>query len=178
MDKNQKIDWIIERHNSTNHMYDNYIPYKFHLQMVVEAFKKFKYLMPVTVWEDLELACWAHDTIEDTRVSYNDVKEVLGERVADIVYALSNEKGRNRKERANKKYYEGIVNTSGATFVKLCDRIANVQYSIVTGSRMFEMYKKENEHFLLSLGFEYGQGHPLAEMASYLEFELFKNEPK
>lgn len=178
MDKNQKIDWIIERHSSTNHMYDSYIPYRFHLQMVVEAFKKFKYLIPEKDWEDIELACWAHDTIEDTRSSYNDVKEILGERVADIVYALTNEKGKNRKERANEKYYEGIVNTPGATFVKLCDRIANVQYSIVTGSRMFEMYKKENENFLLSLGFEYGRGHHLAEMASYLEFELFKNEKK
>jgi (p)ppGpp synthase/HD superfamily hydrolase len=174
MDKISKIDWIIERHTSTNHMYDNYIPYRFHLQMVVEAFKKFHHLLPTKDLDDTELACWAHDTIEDTRVSYNQVKEVLGERVADIVYALTNEKGKNRKERANSKYYEGIVNTPGATFVKLCDRIANVQYSIVTGSRMFEMYKKENENFLLSLGFRYGEGHHLAEMATYLEQELFK----
>lgn len=174
MDKISKIDWIIERHTSTNHMYDSYIPYRFHLQMVVEAYKKFKHLLLEKDLEDIELACWAHDTIEDTRVSYNQVKEVLGERVADIVYALTNEKGKNRKERANSKYYEGIVNTPGATFVKLCDRIANVQYSIVTGSRMFEMYKRENENFLLGLGFSYGEGHHLAEMATYLEQELFK----
>jgi len=67
--------------------------------------------------------------------------------VADIIYAVSNEKGKNRKERANDKYYEGIRQTEGASFVKICDRIANVQYSKMTGSKMFEMYKKENEHF-------------------------------
>ena len=38
------------------------------------------------------LACWGHDLIEDTRVSYNDVKGQLGEEAADIIYALTNEK--------------------------------------------------------------------------------------
>ncbi len=72
----------------------------------------------------------------------------LGKEEADIIYALTNEKGRNRAERGNDKYYEGIRNTPGAIFVKLCDRIANVQYSKMTKSRMFEMYKKENPEFM------------------------------
>jgi (p)ppGpp synthase/HD superfamily hydrolase len=100
---------------------------------------------------EVQLACYGHDLIEDTRVSYNDVKEALGEYAADIVYAVSNEKGKTRKERANEKYYEGIRNTSGATFVKLCDRIANVQYSKLTKSNMFEKYKTENQQFAKSL---------------------------
>jgi (p)ppGpp synthase/HD superfamily hydrolase len=114
-------------------------------------------------------AAWGHDLIEDTRNSYNDVMQVLGQEAADIIYAVSNEKGKNRKERANDKYYEGIRNTPGAVFVKLADRIANVQYSKMTQSRMFEMYKKENDHFLMSLGFVEGQAHPLGEMCRYLE---------
>jgi len=59
-------------------------------------------------------------------------------------------------------------------FVKLCDRIANVQYSKMTKSGMFEKYKNENEHFLTSLGFVEGQAHPLGEMCHYLE-NLFNN---
>lgn len=111
-------------------------------------------------WSELEMACFGHDLIEDTRVSYNDVKEVLGEYIADIVYAVSNEKGKNRKERANNKYYNSIVKTEGAVFVKLCDRITNVQYSKMTGSKMYEMYQKENKDFLDNLqliveGYEY-----------------------
>jgi hypothetical protein len=97
------------------------------------------------------------------------VKNHLGQDAADIIYAVTNEKGKNRKERANDKYYEGIRNTPGAVFVKLCDRIANVQYSKMTGSRMFEMYKKENDDFLTSLGFVEGRAHPLGEMCNYLE---------
>jgi (p)ppGpp synthase/HD superfamily hydrolase len=113
-------------------------------------------------------ATWGHDLIEDCRVSYNDVKEQLGQEAADIIYAVTNEKGKNRKERANDKYYEGIRNTPGAVFVKLCDRIANVQYSKMTKSRMFEMYKKENDEFIVKLGYDDTNTHPYFEMFSYL----------
>jgi (p)ppGpp synthase/HD superfamily hydrolase len=102
--------------------------------------------------DDVILAAWGHDLIEDTRTSYNDVREVLGHTPAEIIYAVSNEKGKTRKERANDKYYQGIRSTPGAVFVKLCDRIANVQYSKMSGSRMFEMYKKENSNFIQQLG--------------------------
>lgn len=146
----QKIQWCISQHQKTNHFYDNYLPYEFHLRMVVQACKKFIHI-PERQWSELEIACWGHDLIEDTRVSYNDCKEILGEYVANIIYAVTNEKGKTRKERANGNYYAGIVNTEGALFVKLCDRIANVQYSKMTGSKMFEMYKKENPEFIYYL---------------------------
>lgn len=163
----EKIDWIIKQHKDTNHMYAEYLPYEFHLRMVVGVFEQFKYLVTETDHDEVRLACFAHDTIEDTRVTYNDVKEVLGYEVAEIVYALTNEKGKNRKERANDKYYEGIRSLKYGSFVKMCDRIANVQYSKMTGSRMFEMYKKENEDFILKLGVnEYHVCHP---MKQYLE---------
>jgi (p)ppGpp synthase/HD superfamily hydrolase len=119
-------------------------------------------------------ASFGHDLIEDTRVSYNDVMNQLGQEAADIIYAVSNEKGKNRKERANHKYYDGIRNTPGAVFVKLCDRIANVQYSKMTKSRMFEMYKKENDNFITQLGWDDTNTHPYFEMFVYL-VELFKN---
>ena len=77
-------------------------------------------------------------------------------------------KGKNRKERANDKYYEGIRNTDGAIFVKLCDRIANVQYSKMTKSRMFEMYKKENMEFLKGLGCNVYNDCAFADMVKYL----------
>lgn len=133
-------------HQSTNHFYDG-LPYEFHLNMVVETAKKFIHLVPEKQREVVLSACWAHDTIEDTRVTYNDVKSVLGEDVAEIVYALTNEKGRNRKERANEKYYVGIRETPYAAFVKICDRIANAEYSKNEQSSMLGKYRKEFEDF-------------------------------
>lgn len=170
----EKVQWCIDQHRNTNHMYDKYLPYEFHLRMVVQVFNDFKHLIEFNQAhlseEILYLACWGHDLIEDTRCSYNDVKENLGYFSADIIYALTNEKGRNRAERGNDEYYEGIRNTPGAIFVKLCDRIANVQYSKMTKSRMFEMYKKENPDFLSKVG---ADNYP--EMRDYL-INLFSDE--
>lgn len=192
MTKERKINWIISQHKNTNHLYDDLIPYEFHLRMVVQVFKDFKYTLPKNlytkeveahrgIWEMdditesvIELACWGHDLIEDTRVSYNDVKNTLDESgyaktpVADIIYAVTNEKGKNRKERANEKYYEGIRSTPGAVFVKLCDRIANVQYSKMTKSSMFKKYSEENPHFEKMLG-RYTDNKDLEPMFKYLE---------
>ena len=135
------------QHFKTNHKYDGQ-PYDVHLQMVYDFACKYVHLLPdnKTISEVLA-ACWVHDVIEDCRQTYNDVKNVLGEKVADIAYALTNEKGKTRKERANDKYYEGIRNTPFATYVKICDRLANATYSKQSGSKMVEAYKKENEDF-------------------------------
>jgi (p)ppGpp synthase/HD superfamily hydrolase len=170
--QDDKIKWILKQHESTNHMYDTYLPYEFHLRMVAKVAEKFIELIPnlndgeTALRDTVILAAYGHDLIEDTRVSYNDVKENLGLGSADIIYACTNEKGKNRKERANEKYYEGIRNTQGAVFVKLCDRIANVQYSKMTGSCMFDMYKKENINFMIKLGREVG--NPYEPMFQYL----------
>ncbi len=196
---NDMTQWCLDQHRNTNHMYDTYLPYEFHLRMVHQVGIDFKNLLDnkldyFTGKEAAELkrneecvslrtaclrATFGHDLIEDTRVSYNDVMNHLGQEAADIIYAVSNEKGKNRKERANDKYYEGIRNTPGAVFVKLCDRIANVQYSKMTGSRMFEMYKKENTEFTKALGLigdgvEY-PGHEYYKMYKYLDNLLYKN---
>lgn len=161
-------NFAINCHQSTNHFYDDF-PYEFHLNMVVETAKKFIHLIPEKNRELVLAACWTHDTIEDTRVTYNDVKNAVGEEVAEIVYALTNEKGRNRKERANEKYYLGIRETPFASFVKICDRIANAEYSRTRESDMFNAYKKEFanfEHLLYEEKYH--------EMFDYLYFVLYE----
>ena len=166
-----KKEWIIKQHKDTNHKYDEYLGYEFHLRMAVEAAERFEYLITHEPDKKLViLGAWGHDLIEDTRVTYNDVKKKLGETAADIIYACTNEKGKNREERANSKYYEGIRTTPYAVFVKLCDRIANVKYSKRMDSRMFEMYRKENAKFMENLGYlpENKDLHEYRDMFEYL----------
>ena len=117
----EKIKWVIAQHKNTNHMYAEYLPYEYHLRMVVGVFERFKHLVEEIRREDVKTVCFAHDIIEDTRVTYNDVKFALGAYVADLVYALTNEKGKTRKERANDKYYEGIRSEKYGIFVKSLD---------------------------------------------------------
>lgn len=144
--------YAIKAHADTNHYYDTYLPYEFHLRMVVKTAKDFIHLIPIEAQEDVIDACWLHDTIEDARKNYKDIVNVSSVRVAEIVRAVTNNtRGRNRKERNSDLCYSDMRNTPYATFVKLCDRIANVQYSKMTGSSMFEMYRKEMPDFYSNL---------------------------
>lgn len=142
--------FAIEAHASTNHTYDNK-PYSIHLTMVSNIARKYIDIIPDQCQDEVLSACWLHDTIEDCRLTYNDLKNEFGENVAEIVYAVTNDKGKNRSERAGTKYYNGIRKTTWATFVKLCDRLANIKYSKETKSRMLEVYRKEHSNFIDSL---------------------------
>src|SRR6185312_1349710 len=104
------ISFATEAHNKTNHLYDGKL-YSVHLAMVAYYAQKYIDCIPDEQQSEIISACWLHDTIEDCRLTYNDIKNIAGEYVADLVYAVTNEKGKNRKERANEKYYEGINKT-------------------------------------------------------------------
>lgn len=138
--------YAIRCHKSTNHKYDGK-PYKVHLKMVVSYAVKYIYLIPKGKQNIAIASCWCHDTCEDTRQTYNNIKKVCGLEVADIVYAVTNEKGKNRKERANDKYYKGIRANELATFVKICDRLANADYSRIHSKKMYMNYWAENPSF-------------------------------
>lgn len=160
----------INAHRIVGHKYDVH-EYDHHLEMAESFGNKFIYLIPVEDRGDVLGGIWEHDTIEDCGITFNDLKKETNNRIAELAYACTNEKGRTRAERANDKYYEGIRNTKYATFIKLCDRLANVKYSLNSGNRMFEMYKKEHNHFksMLHTTSEYD------DMWNYLD-EIFKNK--
>lgn len=164
--------YAIKAHADCNQMYDEYIDYQFHLRMVVKNAEKFFHLVPDEDKDAVIAGCWCHDLIEDTQENYNAVKKHTSEMAAEIARACTNlTRGRTREERMPDWIYQDIKATPYATFVKLCDRIANVQYSKMTGSTMFEKYRKEHKHFsemLLVPG-------ELTEMWEYLE-EIFNSK--
>jgi len=174
------LEYAERQHRITNHKYDGK-PYTVHLEMVFYTGIKFIQLAPKDWHETLLAACWLHDVIEDCRITYNDLVGDFNPTVANLVYAVTNEKGKNRAERANDTYYEGITRESNAVFVKLCDRIANVEYSKDSrrNSNMFAKYEKENKEFLIKLELwddaskRYNNSSYI-DMAIYLS-ELFKN---
>ncbi len=152
-------------HQSVNQSYGDDLPYGYHLDMVVEGIRQFGHLVCVREEDVLPLffGGYYHDSIEDARLTYNDVmreaRKYLTEEQAlmatEIVYALTNDKGRNRSERAGEKYYEGIRTTPYAPFVKLCDRMANITFSCsgtdAVNRHMRDVYRQEVPHFLSSI---------------------------
>lgn len=141
--------FAISSHFDVNHYYgkDDTLLYSYHLQMAVNVGYQFKPEIPEDDWTTVEAGLWSHDLIEDARRTYNDVKKELGEKVADISFALANTDGKDRSERAGDRYYKKIRDTKYATFCKLCDRIANVKYSLQTKSSMADKYYKEQANF-------------------------------
>ena len=54
---------------------------------------------------------------------------------------------------ANDLYYQGIRKTKFASFIKMCDRLANIQYTMmfVFANRMLDVYRKEYPEFIRSI---------------------------
>ncbi len=152
-------------HESVNQTYGKGLPYGYHLDMVVHNIRLFGHLVCVDQEDVLPMMFggYYHDSIEDARLSYNDVMAVAKRfltveqafMATEIVYALTNDKGRTRAERAGERYYAGIRQTPYAPFVKLCDRLANISFSCAGDGRdslhMKEVYKREVPHFLESI---------------------------
>ena len=146
-----------EVHTAVNQWYDEK-PYFYHLNKVAEHV--IEYLPSIIEKEEdilpVIFSAYFHDSIEDARLTYNDVKKIASQFMSDsqaflaaeIVYALTNEKGRNRHERANDKYYQGIRECKYAPLVKACDRLSNYEYAKSTKSKMVKCYEKEMEEFI------------------------------
>jgi (p)ppGpp synthase/HD superfamily hydrolase len=88
-------------------------------------------------------AAWLHDVVEDCDgVKRKHIEEMFGERVADLVEAVTADPGPNRRTR-NALTYERTRAVEGGVVLKLADRIANVE----NGGPLVEMYRREHESF-------------------------------
>ncbi len=126
------------------HAAHNYsgLPYTHHLAAVEAVLRRFG-----ITDEDMLQASWLHDSVEDCDdVKVKDIAEMFSDRVAELVSAVTNEPGENRKIRTALTYPK-IRSVPGATILKLADRIANVEM----GGKLLDMYRKEYENFRINL---------------------------
>jgi guanosine-3',5'-bis(diphosphate) 3'-pyrophosphohydrolase len=140
--------FAIDNHRRVNQLYDG-LPYHIHLMEVVEFVNRFDHLLDDSDIDVAVCAAWLHDVVEDTGITYNDVKEVVGNRIADLVVNLTtNIHGKTRDERADDNYYERVKSDNLSIFVKIADRLANMFHSLNYGNEsMYKKYKKELPHF-------------------------------
>ena len=118
-----------------NQTYDDIYPYIKHIDDVVEVLKRFgfsgKYI----------IAAYLNDIIEDTALSYNKVKRRFGVEVAEMVYCVTDELGRDRAEKKVNTLPKTASNPD-AIILKLGDRIGNIEH----GGKV-DMYAKEYAQF-------------------------------
>lgn len=197
LEKHRKcIDDIARRacalHDSVGMTYGGKHPYGYHLSMVAERAMRYGGEVLGSEHDLLPLVFGAyfHDSIEDARLTYNDVRKLAagymdGEAAllaAEIVYALTNDKGRTRAERAGEKYYAGIRATPYAPFVKLCDRLANMTYSFnnsdASNLHMREVYRGEWAHFITAIRVECDDFRFALPAAALAEADRLMNLPE
>jgi (p)ppGpp synthase/HD superfamily hydrolase len=116
--------------------YDGIFPYEKHLDDVVDVLKRFSIVHPKYL-----CAGYLHDAIEDGAISYNKIKVHFGLDVAEMVFCVTDEMGRNRKEKKMKTLPKTASNPD-AVIIKLADRIANIEH----GGKI-DMYAKEYSDF-------------------------------
>jgi (p)ppGpp synthase/HD superfamily hydrolase len=148
-------DYFTHLHDvECNQKYNKNLPYSFHLKMVYLQGLKFQSVLNRIVKEhylleiendlpfEIQAGLWGHDSIEDGRLTYNDIKSLYGDTVAEIIYLCTDYKGKVRADRKPLEYYTELSKNKLAVFVKLCDIIANIKFSLLTNSTMYN-YKVE-----------------------------------
>lgn len=155
--------------NRVNQMYDKKLglPYSYHLDMVVDFIKTFSYLLDSN--EEIVYAIaggYVHDSVEDGRQTFNDIKKVLGEIVARLSCNLCCDVwGENRSERNSIGYYKRLNKHKLSVFIKLCDRMANIMHGLIYGSSMVKTYMSEMDTFLSKLDYK----EEFKQMRTYLK---------
>jgi len=120
-------------------------PYSVHLEDVERVLAQY------TQSDDLKAAAWLHDVIEDT-----EYKSLEGhgfpDYVVELVQAVTDEPGKNRKER-KAATYKKIIDVPDAVVLKLADRIANVEACRKNNNNpnLLAMYRSEHPAFLAAL---------------------------
>lgn len=119
----------------SNQDYDGVFPYEKHIDDVIDVLKRFGYSGKYLV------AGYLHDVMEDNGLSYNKIKRHFGVEVAEMVYCVTDELGRDREEKKRKTLPKTASNPD-AIIIKLGDRIANLEH----GGKL-NMYASEHKQF-------------------------------
>jgi (p)ppGpp synthase/HD superfamily hydrolase len=140
---NKAMNFAIAKHGDQKYGGDK--PYVYHLNCVFMVLRRFG-----VDNEALLQAAFLHDVIEDTNTTYEEVEATFGNEVAELVEAVTNEEGINRKER-HLKTYPKIRAVHNSIILKLADRIANVEETFKNkdsrNEKLFAMYVQEHRNF-------------------------------
>lgn len=127
-EKISKIDHAYEfaKHAHWNQKRLSWEPY------FVHPIKSTQFLMKIKPWIKSIQTCILHDVIEDTEFTYEDIKKEFWEEVANLCYWLEKVskvryKGQERNTETLKKTFLGMGRDLRVIFVKLADRIHNIQ---------------------------------------------------
>jgi (p)ppGpp synthase/HD superfamily hydrolase len=124
--------------------YGNGNPYDMHLNAVVKVLLEFN----PSIHEDYIIAAYLHDLVEDTPATLRLIEKHFGKNVADLVYGVTNERGRYKQDVRVATYIKLGTWYRKAIVLKLADRIANVRQSVSNKENgYYDKYQGEYQLF-------------------------------
>lgn len=119
-------------------------PYEVHLTNVVNVLLRNNILPTTEDTIDLWIGAWLHDVLEDTNATKEELIDMFGIAVFEMVNSLTDGEFGDRKEKKEVMYQKLVLNQNG-TIIKLADRIANLEFSIINNnSKKIKLYVDEN----------------------------------
>lgn len=109
---------------------DSKLYFSSHVEQVVRILEQ------VTNDEEIIAAAYLHDTIEDADTTYDELKEVFGQSIADLVNEVTHE-----GQKDSSGYYFPRLKSKKAILVRFADRLSNL-------SRMSCWNEKRQQHYL------------------------------
>ncbi len=100
---------------------DGRIPYSKHLDDVMNRLKSLG-----VVDEEILCSGWLHDVVWQSAVSFDDLYEIFGSRIAVLVSDLTPDMTLPKKKRENAYVLQLKDASSGSKIIKLCDISANL----------------------------------------------------
>ena len=117
-------------------------PYIAHPIMVARLVKK--YLSNEERLDEIIMAAYLHDTIEDTDKTYEEIEEKFGSYVAYLVMGVTNdEKIKKSMGKTNYLCYKMYHMNDDDLNLKLCDRLSNVMDLRNANKEFLERYETE-----------------------------------
>ncbi len=151
---NDAMFFAVKAHENQKMKYPSDMPYAAHIFGVCQTAINYVEKDVNLNWDLLVQVALLHDSIEDTEVTFSDIKINFGEAVAKGVWALS----KDEKIEKNKQMEACIKKIKNSpkeiAMVKLADRIFNIRGRVPTWSKeRQEFYKQEAKYICDNLGY-------------------------
>ena len=111
----KRAEELATRYHDGQYRKNRVLPYIVHPKSVADRITQYGLDDP----ESIAIA-WLHDTIEDTPLTYDQIKDDFGKKVADGVYLLTRNIGNDEYKRRLRHAPDGIK------LIKLCDTLDNI----------------------------------------------------
>lgn len=135
---NEYIEYIKKKHDGQTRKQGT--PYYLHPLEVCNILKENGFS------EEYQITGLFHDLLEDTDTTYEEIKEISNDKIAEAVRLVTKEKGYNMQN-----YINRISKNEIAKMVKLADRLHNISEAHLASKEFQEKYVKETEDWYLDL---------------------------